>query len=43
VWHDPFNTEQEGRMNAIISAYRDGLYNSFITIFDLIEYKLNHH
>jgi hypothetical protein len=43
VWHDPFTTEQEGHMNAIISAYRDALYNSFMTIFDLIEYKLTSH
>lgn len=43
VWHDPFTSEQEGRMNAIISTYRDGLLNSYTTIFDLIEYKLNHH
>lgn len=43
VWHNPFTTEQEGRMNAIISTYRDGLLHGFMTIFDLIGYKLNHH
>jgi hypothetical protein len=42
VWNNPFTPEHEGRMNAVLSAYRDDLYNSFMTIFDVIEYKLNH-
>ena len=42
VWTDPFTPEHEGKMNAVLAAYRDELYPSFMTIFDLIEYKLAH-
>lgn len=40
VWHDPFTLEQEGQMNAVLSAYRDSLQSDFMTIFDEIAYKL---
>jgi hypothetical protein len=40
IWNDPFTPEHEGKMNAVLSAYRDNLQDSFITIFDVIEYKL---
>jgi hypothetical protein len=40
IWNDPFTPEHEGKMNAVLSAYRDELEGSFMTIFDLIEYKL---
>jgi hypothetical protein len=40
IWNDPFTPEHEGKMNAVLSAYRDILQDSFITIFDVIEYKL---
>jgi len=42
VWADPFTTEQEGRMNAIISTYRDDLLPGFMSIFKLIGDKLDH-
>ncbi len=41
LWSDPFTTEQEGRMNAIISDYRDYLLPGFMSIFELISLKLN--
>ena len=41
IWSDPFTTEQEGRMNAIISDYRDALLPGFMSIFDQIGDKLN--
>ncbi|MGZ3836114.1 MAG: ACP phosphodiesterase [Mucilaginibacter sp.] len=40
IWNDPFTPEHEGKMNAVLSAYRDELLGSFMAIFDLIEYKL---
>jgi hypothetical protein len=42
VWDDPFTPEHESKMTTVLSAYRDGLLDSFMPIFDLIEYKLNH-
>jgi len=41
VWDDPFTPEHEGKMNAVLSVYRDSLQGSFITIFKEIEAKLN--
>jgi hypothetical protein len=40
IWNDPFTPEHEGKMNAVLSAYRDELIGSFMSIFDLIDYKL---
>jgi hypothetical protein len=40
IWNDPFTIEHEGRMNAVLSAYRDGLYPDFMSIFDEIDLKL---
>jgi len=40
IWNDPFTPEHEGKMNAVLSAYRDELLGSFMAIFDLIDYKL---
>jgi len=40
IWGDPFTPEHEEKMNVVLSAYRDGLYHSFMTIFDEIEHKL---
>lgn len=42
IWNDPFTIEHEGRMNAVLSVYRDGLYDNFMAIFDEIENKLTH-
>jgi len=40
VWNDPFTTEQEGKMNWVLSAYRDEIFNDFMLIFDEIQNKL---
>ena len=40
IWNDPFTIEHEGRMNAVLSVYRDGLYDNFMSIFDEIDLKL---
>jgi hypothetical protein len=40
IWDDPFTLEHEGRMNAVLSVYRDELYDDFMSIFDEIEVKL---
>ncbi|MDB5134909.1 MAG: hypothetical protein JWP37_1512 [Mucilaginibacter sp.] len=40
VWNDPFTAEQEGKMNWVLSAYRDSIYDDFMMIFDEIENKL---
>lgn len=40
IWNDPFTPEHEGKMNAVLSAYRDELLSSFMAIFDLIDYRL---
>ena len=42
IWDDPFTPEHEEKMTKVLSAYRDVLYTNFMTIFDAIEYKLNH-
>jgi hypothetical protein len=40
IWTNPFTPEHEGKMNAVLSAYRDELSHSFMTIYDVIGYKL---
>jgi len=40
IWNDPFTIEHEGRMNAVLSVYRDGLYDNFMSIFYEIDGKL---
>jgi len=40
IWNDPFTVEHEGRMNAVLSVYRDGLFDNFMSIFDEIDLKL---
>ena len=40
VWNDPFTAEQELQMSEVLAAYRAGLIDSFMTIFDEIESKL---
>lgn len=41
VWNDPFTADQEGKMNWVLAAYRDGLQDDFMQIFDEITLKLN--
>ena len=40
VWNDPFTPDQEGKMNWVLAAYRDGLQDDFMDIFDEIGRKL---
>jgi len=40
VWKDPFTPDHETQMSGILTAYRSGLLNSFMSIFDEIESKL---
>jgi hypothetical protein len=40
VWNDPFTPEQEGKMNWVLSDYRDEIFDDFMLIFDEIELKL---
>lgn len=42
IWDDPFTPGHEEKMNVVLSTYREALYPGFMTIFDAIEYKLNH-
>jgi hypothetical protein len=36
VWDDPFTARHEQDMSAILTTYREGIYNDFILIFDEI-------
>ena len=36
VWDDPFTPRHEQDMSAILTTYREGIYNDFILIFDEI-------
>jgi len=36
IWKDPFTPEQEGKMNFVLSDYRDDIINDFMLIFDQI-------
>ncbi|HJP64410.1 MAG TPA: hypothetical protein VJ844_13275 [Mucilaginibacter sp.] len=40
IWNDPFTIEHEGRMNAVLSVYRDDLQDNFMSIFYEIDLKL---
>ena len=40
VWKDPFTTENEEKTNVVLMAYRKGLLNDFMSIFDEIENEL---
>lgn len=40
VWNDPFTPEQEGKMNWVLSDYRDEIFDNFMLIFDEIHNKL---
>jgi hypothetical protein len=42
VWDDPFTPEHEKDMSAIITTYREGIYDDFILIFDEITTLLRH-
>ncbi len=42
VWDDPFTPEHEQDMSAIITTYREGIYDDFILIFDEITTLLKH-
>ena len=42
IWDDPFTPQHEEKMDEVLSAYRGALYGSFMTIFNVIGYKLNH-
>ncbi|MGZ3767574.1 MAG: ACP phosphodiesterase [Mucilaginibacter sp.] len=41
VWDNPFTPEQEEKMNWVLAAYRDGLCDDFMQIFDEINDLLN--
>jgi hypothetical protein len=41
VWDDPFTPEQEGKMNWVLSDYREDMYSDFMLIFDDIAARLN--
>ena len=41
VWDDPFTPEQEEKMNWVLSAYREDMYNDFMLIFNDIAERLN--
>jgi hypothetical protein len=40
VWDNPFTPEQEESMNTVIAAYRESIYNDFMSVFSAIEKKL---
>lgn len=40
VWNNPFTPENEAQMNGVLMAYRGGLQDGFMSIFDEIESKL---
>ena len=40
VWKDPFTSQNEAEMNAVLIAYRADLLDNFISIFDEISDKL---
>lgn len=40
IWNDPFTPEQEGKMNWVLSGYRDKIVGDFMRIFDEIGIKL---
>ena len=40
VWADPFTPDQEAQMTNVLFAYRAGLQDNFMSIFDEIEEKL---
>jgi hypothetical protein len=40
VWKDPFTPENEVKMNEVLMAYRESLFNDFMSIFNEIEEKL---
>jgi hypothetical protein len=42
IWDDPFTPEHEKDMSAIITTYREGIYDDFILIFDEIITLLRH-
>jgi hypothetical protein len=41
VWNDPFTPEQEGKMNWVLSDYREDMYGNFMLIFNDIAARLN--
>ena len=41
VWKDPFTPENETEIHTILTAYRAGLVNNFMSIFDEIEEKIS--
>lgn len=41
IWHNPFTAQQEAEMNAVLSAYRAGIYHDFMSIFEEIGKKLD--
>ena len=40
IWNNPFTAEQEQKMNEVIIDYRFGIYDDFMSIFNLIAAKL---
>ena len=40
VWRDPFTHEHEEAMNEVLIAYREQLYDNFMSIFDEINSKI---
>ena len=40
VWNNPFTEEHEAKMNDILSAYRESLADSYLTVFNEIDGKL---
>ncbi len=40
VWRDPFTDKHEEAMNEVLIAYREQLYDNFMSIFDEINSKL---
>jgi hypothetical protein len=40
VWDNPFTPENEAQMNGVLTAYRAGLQDGFMSIFEEIEKKL---
>jgi len=40
VWTNPFTNENENQMSEVLIAYRESLFNNFMSIFNEIEEKL---